>query len=122
MFQAQYYDMPRQPGARIESPDTLGRKCWAFAYLAAAGAPLLRAVEAALEAAGLGAAFLVSRYEQAGALSMGLCERVLANCFVNATYDPARNGTCPGAVAAFRYLGFERENLPRGFPLAYPFF
>ena len=33
-FQVQYYDMPRLPGSRIESPDTLGRKCWAFAYLA----------------------------------------------------------------------------------------
>lgn len=32
-FQVQYYDMPRKPGARIESPGTLGRKCWAFAYL-----------------------------------------------------------------------------------------
>ena len=33
IFQVQYYDMPRKPGARIESPATLGRKCWAFAYL-----------------------------------------------------------------------------------------
>ncbi len=33
-FQVQYYDMPRKPGERIESPATLGRKCWAFAYLA----------------------------------------------------------------------------------------
>ena len=31
-FQVQYYDMPRKPGDRIESPATLGRKCWAFAY------------------------------------------------------------------------------------------
>ena len=30
VFQVQYYDMPRKPGARIESPATLGRKCWAF--------------------------------------------------------------------------------------------
>lgn len=33
IFQPQYYDMPRKQGARIESPATLGRKCWAFAYL-----------------------------------------------------------------------------------------
>jgi hypothetical protein len=33
VFQPQYYDMPRKQGARIESPATLGRKCWAFAYL-----------------------------------------------------------------------------------------
>ena len=33
VFQVQYYDMPRKPGVRIEAPDTLGRKCWAFAYL-----------------------------------------------------------------------------------------
>jgi len=32
-FQVQYYDMPRKPYMRIESPATLGRKCWAFAYL-----------------------------------------------------------------------------------------
>ena len=32
--QVQYYDMPRAPGARVESPATLGRKCWAFAFLA----------------------------------------------------------------------------------------
>lgn len=32
VFQVQYYDMPRSPGDRIESPATLGRKCWAFAY------------------------------------------------------------------------------------------
>eukprot|EP01048_Picozoa_sp_COSAG05_P010546 COSAG05_NODE_934_length_6536_cov_9.161100_7_plen_53_part_01 len=25
--------MPRLPGNRIESPGTLGRKCWAFAFL-----------------------------------------------------------------------------------------
>lgn len=32
-FQVQYYSMPRLPGDRIESPATLGRKCWAFAFL-----------------------------------------------------------------------------------------
>ena len=31
VFQVQYYDMPRRPDVRIESADTLGRKCWAFA-------------------------------------------------------------------------------------------
>ena len=30
---SQYYDMPRKPGDRIESAQTLGRKCWAFTYL-----------------------------------------------------------------------------------------
>ena len=34
----------------------------------------------------------------------------MANCFVNASYDPAlRNGTCPGAVDEF-YVGFSGEN------------
>jgi hypothetical protein len=33
VFQVQYYDMPRVPGARIESAATLGRKCWAFSYV-----------------------------------------------------------------------------------------
>ena len=41
-------DAPRKPGTRIESPDTLGRKCWAFAYLRQLWAPdqLLRATAA----------------------------------------------------------------------------
>jgi hypothetical protein len=40
---------------------------------------------------------------------------------VNASYDPARNGTCPGDAGLF-YLGFERENALRDFIVSYPFF
>jgi hypothetical protein len=53
---------------------------------------------------------------------MELCEEVMANCFVNATYDPSRNGTCPVDIFAFRYLGFDRENILRGNVVRYPFF
>ena len=35
-------------------------------------------------------------YETAIPLTMNLCEKVTANCFVNETYNPnKRNGTCP---------------------------
>ena len=122
VFQVQYYDMPRLPGTRIEAPDTLGRKCWAFAYLSQLWSP--GSLTRALAAAGLPAASLAnfsSRYEASIALSMPLCDRVIANCFVNASYDPARNGTCPLQVLAFKDLGFERENLLRGGIVQYPF-
>jgi hypothetical protein len=47
----------------------------------------------------------------------------MANCFVNATYDPElRNGTCPGAIDEFHYLGFDRENAKRRGFVDYPFF
>jgi hypothetical protein len=132
-FQVQYYDMPRRPGARIESPATLGRKCWAFAYLrhiwvggAAASdgvAPRRRHGTAAVGGAGLGAALqrataahglsvrpFARHWEAAVALTMPLCERVMANCFVNASYDPsARNGSCPARVDQF-LVGFAFEN------------
>jgi hypothetical protein len=119
VFQVQYYDMPRQPGVRIEAPDTLGRKCWAFAYLRQlwdeAG------LERALGAAGLSAAAFAGEYDRAVPETMLLCSEVLANCFVNASYDPARNGTCPGDSALF-FLGFQRENALREFVVEYPFF
>ena len=45
----------------------------------------------------------------------------MANCFVNQSYDPSRNGTCPTKIFEFHDLGFERENLLRGFPVDYRF-
>ena len=49
-------------------------------------------------------------WEGAVARTMPLCDRVMANCFVNASYDPsARNGTCPDQVGAF-YVGWQWEN------------
>ena len=49
-------------------------------------------------------------WEDALAKTMPLCERVMANCFVNASYDPStRNGTCPDKVGAF-YVGWQWEN------------
>ena len=112
VFQVQYYDMPRKPGVRIEAPDTLGRKCWAFSYLdqicdVTAIAPRAPAFAAMWRAA-------VPR-------TLQLCEEVMANCFVNASYDPARNGSCSGKIFEFHDLGFERENALRLFPVSYRF-
>ena len=66
--------------------------------------------------------------DRAVPFTMGLCPRVTANCFVNATYEPAlRNGTCPEAVGQF-FVGFEWENWNNNFPrnwrngsVAFPF-
>lgn len=121
VFQVQYYDMPRKPGCRIESPDTLGRKCWAVAYLTQLWKP--KPLLEALTKAGLSLSNFTSAYERAIPLTMDLCEEVMANCFVNATYDPTlRNGTCPNKIDLFRYLGFERENLKRLNVINYPFY
>lgn len=122
VFQAQYYSMPRRPGDRIEAPDTLGRKCWAFAFLSQTWAGEAEKLQSALGAAGLSAGAYAQAAGAAIPQTLELCEKVLANCFVNSTFDPRRNGTCPSDIFAFRYLGFERENLPRGNVVKYPFF
>ena len=120
VFQVQYYDMPRKPGTRIESPDTLGRKCWAFAYLTAKWQPDL--LQSALSPHNLSVAKYISMSENSIPLTMGLCEKAMANCFENSTYTPSRNGTCSLKIADFHYLGFDRENLKRHNVLKYPFY
>lgn len=124
VFQPQYYDMPRAPGARIEAPDTLGRKCWAYAYLAQVAARSLTALRGTLAAAGLPATLLaafVGSFSDSVPPTMASCDAVIANCFLNTTYQPAaHNGTCPGDVVLFG-LGFQRENFLRGGIVAYPF-
>jgi hypothetical protein len=119
VFQVQYYDMPRKAGDRIEAPDTLGRKCWAFAYLD----QLWNAITFTniLVTAGLSASKFIQAYNNAIPETMTLCSQVLANCFINSTYTPSRNGTCPGDADLF-FLGFERENALRNFIVTYPFF
>ena len=121
IFQVQYFDMPRKAGVRIESADTLGRKCWAFAYLHQVATPVLAAAAAALGAAGLSLGSFWALHNRSVPLTMGLCERVMANCFVNASFDPTRNGTCPLAITRFHVLGFDRENLLRRNVVEYPF-
>mmetsp|Transcript_14781 Transcript_14781/g.24730 ORF Transcript_14781/g.24730 Transcript_14781/m.24730 type:complete len:244 (-) Transcript_14781:238-969(-) len=119
VFQVQYYDMPRIPGVRIESPDTLGRKCWAFAYLAQnlpGTFPNTTSTNEPIDFSNF-----VEQSKTAIPMTMDLCNKVMANCFVNKTYDPSRKGTCPLAVFDFHYLGFERENAKRGFDVKYPF-
>lgn len=107
-LQVNYYKMPMPSSApRIESPATLGRKCWAFAYLAHVWTSLKPALERALaRAPGLSLSKLFAAYDAAVSLTMGLCDQVMANCFVNATYNPARNGTCPEEEGQF-YVGYQ---------------
>jgi hypothetical protein len=122
VFQVQYYDMPRAAGERIEAPDTLGRKCWAFAYLQQIASPILTVLQSALASAGLPqlTAF-VGNWSVSTGSTLALCDEVIANCFLNTTYQPSvHNGTCPGDVVLFG-LGFQRENLLRGGIVAYPF-
>eukprot|EP00730_Choanoeca_flexa_P004507 TRINITY_DN11716_c0_g2_i3.p2 TRINITY_DN11716_c0_g2~~TRINITY_DN11716_c0_g2_i3.p2 ORF type:complete len:238 (+),score=16.11 TRINITY_DN11716_c0_g2_i3:1164-1877(+) len=119
-FQVQYYDMPRQPGVRIEAPDTLGRKCWAFAYLNHFWNQT--AIIAAASIARVDVSPLVDMYKTGAPYTMELCRQIEENCFINQTYDPTRNGTCRGKIEDFHWLGFERENLLRANPLQYPFY
>ena len=112
--------MPRKPGDRIEAPDTLGRKCWADAYLAQRFPP---AASAALEqrcaAAGLNVSTFVAEAGRAAPSSLNLCQQVICNCFVNASYDPARSGGCRVDVDKFHYLGFDREGVSHGGDVKY---
>ena len=75
--------MPRPPGARIESPATLGRKCWAFAYLAQIWPPLRGSLVARTKEAGLDLSAFVKAFDLAIPSTMQLCPQVMANCFVN---------------------------------------
>jgi hypothetical protein len=120
-LQVQYYDMPRIPGARIESPATLGRKCWAFAYLAEVWIHLKPALAKAMtRAKGLSLEQMFTAYDNALSTTMGLCDKVLANCFVNQSYDPARNGTCADVEAEF-FVGYQWENGIRNNSVPFPF-
>ena len=121
VFQVQYYDMPRKPGSRIESPSTLGRKCWAFALLTQKLSVMESAQKRIASAASQNLSVFAAQYSAAVPQTMALCKRVMANCFVNASYDPSRKGSCVKKIAEFHYLGFERENVQRGFPVDYPF-
>jgi hypothetical protein len=119
MGQPNYYEMPRPPGARIESPWTLGMKCWAFNYLAQEWDP--GPLVARLAAVNLSIPHFVAAYEAAIPLTFDMCREVMANCFVNASYDPAaRNGTCPASIEEF-HAGWDYQNALHGALLHYPF-
>ena len=62
--------MPRKPGSRIESPDTLGRKCWAFAYLKQFK-HLVAALQSALAVYGMSMPAFVAQYNKAIPLTIG---------------------------------------------------
>ena len=117
IFQVQYYDMPRLPNVRIESPATLGRKCWAFAFLTQTwlqqgpgGTNLKTQLQQTMQQAKLPVGGFVTAYMAAIDLTMPLCSRVMANCFLNTTYLPQKNnGTCPDKIGAF-FTGFQWEN------------
>ena len=110
VFQRQYYDMPRKPGNRIESAGTLGRKCWAFAFLKSTAA-LDTLVHVLQRHGGLQMPTFIRNYAVAVPQTMQLCDHVRANCFLNTSYQPWKhNGTCPISLLEFAG-GFERENL-----------
>lgn len=117
IFQVQYYDMPRKPGDRIEAPDTLGRKCWAFAYL-----KQMIDTDVVRSSIPFSMEGLIRFYDTWTEKTMRLCAEVQENCFVNASYDPSRNGTCGTKQFEFHYLGFDRENLKRLDVVKYPFY
>ena len=74
VFQPQYYAMPRSAGDRVESPATLGRKCWAFAFLRQLWSglrPTLLDTAAAFE---LDLADLVAAWDDAVPMSLVLYE------------------------------------------------
>ena len=43
----------------------------------------------------------IESYDRTIPVSMGLCDRVMANCYANSSYDPTRNGSCPLLVRQF---------------------
>ena len=121
VFQVQYYDTPRKPGTRIEAPDTLGRKCWAMAFLQQDWTAKNQSLMLRLSVHGLSVAALAKAYERAIPLTMQLCQKVICNCFLNTTYDPSHSGHCKLDVDKFHYLGFDREAIHPGRPsLKYP--
>ena len=71
-------------------------------------------------ASNLSLARMMSAYNDAVPMTMTLCDRVLANCFVNASYNPARNGTCPIQEGEF-YVGYQWENGKRDNAVPFPF-
>ena len=125
VFQVNYYRMPMPMHNRVESPATLGRKCYAFAYLGHRWQELRANLSRAMQSAGLSLTGMIQTYDSAVLLTMGLCNKVAANCFLNATYNPElRNGTCPNATDQF-FIGFQWENgnndvQPRGDSLPWP--
>ena len=117
-FQVGYYRMPQKAGSRIESAWTLGEKCWAFTVLQQK--LILAPIEKASSSVGQSIANFTANYNKAVPLTMNLCREVMANCFVNASYDPSRKGTCPLKVDEFKG-GFGWENLKFGNLCKYPF-
>ena len=114
VFQPMYYEMPRKAGDRIESPWTLGLKCWAAAFLQQTWATIRDPFVHALKTNHDAVSATITTMDHGTQNSVKLCGEVMANCFVNATYDPAlRNGTCPLAVDEFR-AGFDWENALHG--------
>lgn len=73
-------------------------KCWAMAYL-----QQLWHQSALVQ---LNIPHFANSYSAAVGETINLCHEVKNNCFVNATYDPSRKGSCPAAVVEF-HAGFQ---------------
>jgi len=100
IIKVQYYDMPHKEGTRVETPATLGRKCWAFAYLAQVWPDLKPQLQEVVgKGAGLDLTPLYDAYDYSVPLTMPLCNAQMANCFLNTTYMPeVHNGTCESSI------------------------
>lgn len=92
--------MPHKEGTRVETPATLGRKCWAFAYLAQVWPDLKPQLQEVVDkGAGLDLTPLYDAYDYSVPLTMPLCNAQMANCFLNTTYMPeVHNGTCESSI------------------------
>jgi hypothetical protein len=115
-FQVQYYDMPHKHGSRVETAATLGRKCWAFAYLRqvwTGGNGIRSELLAATAAHDLDLRSFAQAWDAAVTLTMPLCNRMMANCFVNESYSASRNGTCPDKIMQF-VTGYAYEDVGGG--------
>jgi hypothetical protein len=55
----------------------------------------------ATAAHGLDLSGFATAWDGAVTLTMPLCDRIMANCFVNETYSLSRNGTCPARIMQF---------------------
>ena len=122
VFQPGYFAMPIHR-IRVETPWTLGLKCWAMSYLEERLVPLMSEMAVHMKGAFTGAHSFVNVTTRAAAGGVQQCHMVKANCFHNSTYQPAKhNNTCPLLYLEF-HGGWNWQNLkaPSQDRVSYPF-
>lgn len=106
-FQFQYYILPRpSPSERVESPFTLGEKCFAFSLLA----DTFAMTRSALQKFGKILAPALNMFAANIPIGATLCNEDCWACWKNQTRNFALNGTCPMSVIEFK-AGFEYETV-----------